>query len=103
MIAPVIFHWKRPDGRSFQGQGSTRDLSVEGLFTLTATCPPVNALISVVVVLPLTDSAARVRMKAEMTVLRIEHDIDGNARSGFSAVGNGFSLRTFSNRLSQIR
>jgi hypothetical protein len=41
-------------------------------------------------------------MKADMKVLRVEHDIAGNKRSGFSAVGKGFSLRTFSERASRL-
>ncbi len=102
MLAPVIFHWKGPDGKSFQGQGYTRDISVEGLFILTATCPPVNAVTNVKVILPLTDNSSKAQMKSETKVLRVEHDIEGNARSGFSAVGNGFLLRTFTERASRL-
>jgi hypothetical protein len=36
-----------------------------------------------------------------MMVLRVEHDVEGSKRSGFSAVGKGFSLRTFSKKASR--
>jgi hypothetical protein len=52
--------------------------------------------------LPLPDGKSKAMMKADMVVLRVEHDNAGNARSGFSAVGKGFSLRTNSDRASEI-
>jgi hypothetical protein len=54
------------------------------------------------VIFPISDGASKLRMKADMTVLRVEHDIPGTNRSGFSAVGNGFSLRTLSKRESRL-
>ncbi len=102
MGTSVIFRWKRPDSQRFQGEGITRDISIEGVYVLTATCPPVNSLIHMEVFLPLSDGASKAQMKAEMTVLRVDHDIAGTNRSGFSAVGNGFLLRTFSKKASRI-
>jgi hypothetical protein len=96
MSASVIFHWKGPDNKPFQGEGVTRDMSVAGAFVLTATCPPPNAAVQMEVLLPHLDGVSKTRMKADMTVLRVEHNIVGNKRSGFSAVGKGFSLRTLS-------
>jgi hypothetical protein len=46
--------------------------------------------------------ASKAGMKADMTVLRVEHDLAGNTRSGFSAVGKGFSLRTVSKQASGL-
>lgn len=102
MNTAVIFNWKGPDNQRFQGEGTTRDLSVEGVFILTATCPPVNALVRVEVILPLSDGVSKAQMKADMTVLRVDHDLAGNKRSGFSAVGKGFLLSTFSERASKV-
>ena len=102
MIADVIFYWTGPDGRSFQAEGATRDISVDGVFVFTATCPPVNAKTRMEVILPLGGAASKAQMRAEMTVLRVEHDIAGKAKSGFSAGGNGFLLRTFSERASRL-
>ena len=77
-------------------------MSVAGAFVLTATCPPPNAVVQMEVFLPLSDGGSKALMKADMMVLRVEHDIAGNKRSGFSAVGKGFSLRTFSERASRL-
>jgi len=102
MNASVLFRWSGPDHGQYQGEGVTRDMSVVGAFVVTSTCPPPNSAIQMEVYLPLSDGGSRALMKSEMTVLRVEHDIAGNKQSGFSAVGKGFSLRTFSDRASRL-
>jgi hypothetical protein len=102
MNASVIFRWKRPDDQRFQAEGVTRDMSVAGAFILTGTCPPVNALLQMEVILPLSDGGSKAQMKSEMRVLRVDHDIAGTNRSGFSAAGKGFLLRTFSKKASRL-
>jgi hypothetical protein len=102
MNTAVIFHWMGPDDKRFQGEGATRDMSVDGLFVLTATCPPANVVVQVEVILPLSDGASKAQMKTDMIVLRVDHDIAGNLRSGFSAVGKGFLLSTSSERASRV-
>ena len=102
MNASVKFHWSGPEHGHFRGEGITRDMSVAGAFVMTATCPPPNAVVQLEVFLPLSDSGTNALMKADMMVLRVEHDIGGEKRSGFSAVGKGFSLRTSSGRASRI-
>jgi hypothetical protein len=102
MNAAVIFYWEGSDSGHYQGEGVSRDLSVAGAFVLTATCPPPNAVVQMEVFLPLPEGAPKALMKADMTVMRVEHDLVGNKRSGFSVVGKGFSLRTFSERASRL-
>jgi hypothetical protein len=102
MSTSVIFHWKGPDNECFQGEGVTRDMSIAGAFVLTATSPPPNAVVQMEVFLPLSDGASKALMKADMTVMRVEHNLLGNKRSGFSVVGKRFSLRTFSERASRL-
>ena len=102
MNAPAIFHWKGPENERFQGEGVTRDMSIAGAFILTATCPPPNAVVKMEVLLPLSDGASKAQMKADMTVMRVDHDMEGSKRSGFSAVGKGFLLSTFSERASRV-
>jgi hypothetical protein len=102
MSTPVIFRWSGPDNERFQGEGVTRDMSVAGVFVLTVTCPPPNAVIQMEVLLPFLDGASNARLKYHMTVLRVDHDIAENRRSGFSAHCAGFSLRTFSKKASRI-
>ena len=102
MNASVMFRWSGPENEHYQGEGVTRDMSVAGAFVLTATCPPPNSVVQIEVFLPLSEGGSKALMKADMMVLRVEHDIAGNKRSGFSAVGKGFSLRTFSERASRL-
>lgn len=102
MNASVLFRWSGPEEEHCQGEGITRDMSVSGAFIVTATCPPPNAVIRMEVFLPLSDGGSKALMQADMMVLRVEHEIEGNPRSGFSAVGKGFSLRTFSGRGSRV-
>lgn len=77
-------------------------MSVAGTFVFTATCPPPNAVVQMEVVLPLSGGGQKALMKADVKVLRVEHDIADNKRSGFSAVGKGFSLHTFSGQASRL-
>jgi hypothetical protein len=102
MNTAVIFHWKGPDNKRFQGEGATRDLSAEGAFVLTATCPPANARVHMEVILPLSDGMSKAQTSADMTVLRVDHDSEGSTRSGFSAAGKGFLLSTLSDPASRV-
>jgi hypothetical protein len=102
LSASAMFRWGGPEDEHYQGEGVTRDLSVAGAYVLTATCPPPNALIQVEVFLPLSGSGPKAFMKADMMVVRVEHEVAGQNRSGFSAVSKGFSLSTTSERASRI-
>jgi hypothetical protein len=102
MNASVMFHWSGPEDGHYQGEGVTRDMSVVGAFVLTATCPPPNSVVQMEVFLPLSDGGSKALMKADMMVLRVEHDVAGHKRSGFSAVSKGFTLRTLSERASRL-
>ena len=68
---------------------------------MTSTCPPATAPVKLEVILPLSDGASKAKMKADMTVMRVDHNVGGTNRSGFSAVGPGFLLRTQSARASR--
>jgi len=96
--SPAIFRWGGPEDRHFQGKGIARDMSLQGAYILTGTCPPLNAVIQMRVFVPGLSGASRLRMKAEMTVLRVEPNIEGSNQRGFAAVGNGFSLYTVPKR-----
>jgi hypothetical protein len=97
-----MFRWSGPEDGHYQGEGVTRDLSVAGAYVLTATCPPPNAVIQMEVFFRLSDSGAKAFMKADMMVLRVEHEVAGQNRSGFAALSKGFSLSTTSERASRI-
>jgi hypothetical protein len=102
MNTAAIFHWMGPEGKRFQGEGATRDMSVDSVFVVTATCPPASAAVQLEVILPLSDGASKAQMKSDMKVLRVDNDLAGNTRSGFSAVGKGFMLCTSSERASRV-
>jgi len=102
LSASVKFIWSGPEDGHYQGEGVTRDMSVSGAFVFTATCPPPNSVVQMEVFFPLSDDGSKAVMKADMIVMRVEHDIGGQQRSGFSAVGKGFSLRTASDRASRL-
>ena len=77
-------------------------MSVAGIFVFTANCPPGNVVVQMEVHFPRWVGASKALMEAEMTVLRVDHDIADSRRSGFSATCNGFSLRTFSMQESRL-
>jgi hypothetical protein len=67
-----------------------------GAYVLTATCPPVNEMVKVEIILPTLFTTSSTRMRAEMKVLRVEHDTASEGRGGFSIVGKGFSVHRVS-------
>ena len=92
MRAQVIFHWSGSHKDRIQGEGTTRDVSVAGAYILAATCPPVNAMVHMEIIPPPLSNASSTRIRGEMKVLRVEHDISCERRGGFSVVGKGFSV-----------
>jgi hypothetical protein len=100
MNAPVIFRWKGPDKERLQGEGVTRDMSIAGAFIVTGTClPPPNALVKMEVLLPLSDGTTKAKMRADMTVLRVDQDLAGSTPSGFAVVGKVLLLSTVTVRV----
>jgi hypothetical protein len=98
MSVRAIFRWKGSRGRRFQqGEGTTRDISVAGVYVLAPICPPANSFLQMEIILPQLPSVRKTRMKAKMKVLRVEN-LGRKARSGFSAGGKSFSLHNFSKR-----
>jgi PilZ domain len=98
--AQTFFRWKRSRSNRFQGEGTTRDISLTGVYILTATCPPVDSIIHVDVIIPRLFNVCKRELKAEMRVLRVEDEIASQGRSGFSAVCNCFLLGATPKQLS---
>ncbi len=94
--APVLFYWKNQRGDRFQGKGITRDISVVGAYVLSTTCPPANLPVDVEIILPPLDGASERRIQAKTRVLRVENEVTGRPRRGFSVISDGFTLRTTS-------
>jgi hypothetical protein len=72
--APVVFSWEGARHRRFQGEGITRDVSIQGAFILTATMPPPDCRIQVDLLLPsLAGLMAMMRITGKARVIRVEH------------------------------
>jgi hypothetical protein len=85
--APAVFSWEGAHHRRFQGDGITRDISVQGAFILTATMPPPDCPIQVDLLLPsLTGLKAVMRITGKARVLRVEHPSTDAWIHGFAVV-----------------
>jgi hypothetical protein len=97
-------HFSLEEGRRHQveSEDTTSDVSLTGACILKGTCPLVNATVHIEIVFRRLYCASSTRIKAEMKVLRVEHNVAGERRSGFSAVGKGFSLHAIARPLSAL-
>jgi hypothetical protein len=87
--APAVFSWEGSRQKRFQGEGITRDISVEGAFILTATAPPPDCPIQVDVLLPsVTGMSAMMRITGRARVVRVEHPSLGARVQGFAVVSD---------------
>jgi hypothetical protein len=85
--APAVFSWEGAHHRRFQGEGITRDISVQGAFILTATLPPPDCPVQVDLLLPsLTGMKAMMRITGKARVLRVEHPSSDTWIHGFAVV-----------------
>ena len=85
--APAVFTWESARHRRFQGEGLTRDISVQGAFILTATMPPPDSQIQVDLLLPtLTGVKAMMRITGKARVIRVEHPGGDAWVHGFAVV-----------------
>ncbi len=85
--APAVFSWEGARHKRFQGEGITRDISVQGAFILTATMPPPDCPIQVDLLLPSisgVDSVMRITGKAR--VIRLDQTESGTWIHGFAVV-----------------
>jgi hypothetical protein len=85
--APVLFFWENALHRRLQGEGTTRDVSVLGVFIATPTCPPIQTPVQVELILPsLTGMKTDIRIRGEARVIRVEHSWEGQRGNGFAVV-----------------
>jgi len=85
--APAVFSWEGAHHRRFQGEGVTRDISVQGAFILTATMPPPDCPIQVDLHLPsLTGIKTSMRITGRARVIRVEHSSSDTWIHGFAVV-----------------
>jgi hypothetical protein len=85
--APAVFSWEGGPQRRFQGEGVTRDISVQGAFILTATMPPPNCPIHVDLLLPsLCGMEAVVHISGKARVIRVQDTYANTRIHGFAVV-----------------
>jgi hypothetical protein len=85
--APAVFSWEGMSRRRFQGEGVTRDVSVQGAFILTTTIPPPDVPIQVDLLLPsLTGMSSMMRITGRARVIRIEQRPSNAWIRGFAVV-----------------
>ena len=85
--APAVFSWEGARHKRFQGEGLTRDVSVQGAFILTATMPPPECPIQVDLLLPsISGVQATMRITGKARVLRVEHPSSDTWIHGFAVV-----------------
>lgn len=85
--APALFSWQGSHHHRLQGEGITRDISVQGAFILTATLPPPNCVVQVDLLLPsLNGMKSMVRITGRARVTRLEHPSGDSWIHGFAVV-----------------
>jgi hypothetical protein len=87
LTAPISFSWESPQGALGMDQGSTRDISIAGVFILTKSLLPVGSLLRMDVTLPpLHPKSQRVHIRTQGHVVRSQEN-------GFAAIANiGFRM-----------
>ena len=85
--APAVFSWEGGRHGRLQGEGITRDISVQGAFILTATMPPPDCPVQVDLLLPsLTEEKGMMRITGKARVIRVEHPSSDTWIHGFAVV-----------------
>lgn len=85
--APAVFSWEGVGHKHFQGEGITRDVSVQGAFILTATSPPPGCSIHVDFLLPSISGVKSImRITGRARVVRVQHSSADTWVHGFAVV-----------------
>ncbi len=85
--APVRFSWEGSDGQSQMFEGVTRDISMRGVFVLSAALPQVAACLELDVYMPAVSARGRaVKLHGEGRAIRIEPQL---------REGRGFAAEIF--------
>jgi hypothetical protein len=90
--APAVFSWQSGPYGCFQGEGITRDISVQGAFIVTATMPPPDCPVQVDLILPsVSGMNAAVRITGKARVIRVEHRAAAAWNHGFAVATDGLN------------
>lgn len=87
--APAMFFWEGANQRRFQGEGITRDISLQGAFILTATSPPAECSVQLDLFLPpISGMKASLRITGRVRVVRVDHPREERGMDGFAVVSD---------------
>jgi hypothetical protein len=90
--APALFSWEGANRKRFQGEGVTRDISVQGAFIFTLISPPVDCPIQLDLLLPPISGLSNIiRITGRARVIRAENRSGGVAANGFAVVTHDLS------------
>ena len=85
--APAVFSWEGGHHKRFQGEGITRDVSVQGAFILTATIPPPDCPVQVDLLLPSIEGMnSMMRITGRARVIRVDQPGSDAWIRGFAVV-----------------
>ncbi len=85
--APAVFSWEGGCHGRFQGEGITRDISVQGAFILSATMPPPDCPVQVDLLLPsVAGMMGMMRITGKARVIRVERLSSDAWIRGFAVV-----------------
>lgn len=88
-----MFTWEGSRGDLVRGEGLTRDISLEGAFIFSLTCPPAKTAVQLDVFLPPVRNRTPIaRIATEAQVLRVENVGGVEELSGFAVVCEGFAF-----------
>ena len=91
--APTLFWWM-DRGTVRRCEGRTRDISEDGAFVFSSTCPPRGIQIGLKVFLPVIPGMERdTRMEADGQVVRVEQARGCKEREGFAVLTQHMVLR----------
>jgi hypothetical protein len=96
--AIAVFAWKDFDQRRFEGEGVTKDISVANAYIISQACPPRDATVQMVILLPrIPDTDLTVTIQMEARVVRVDCSVGLKKRNGFAISApvqgiNGFQM-----------
>jgi hypothetical protein len=83
--AIAVFAWEDSDHRRFEGEGVTGDISVTNAYIISQICPPRDATVQMVILLPrIPDTDLTVTIQMEAKVVRVDSYASLKKRTGFA-------------------
>jgi hypothetical protein len=96
------FSWENPGAGTFFGEGFTRDVSGNGAFIFSSSCPPVGAVVRVEILLPRVARGTTFRITATVRPRRLDCAVSSPSESGFSVEGRMFMARRILRAMAKI-